>query len=800
MAVVFLPEPKQVGQGKPVFALPAQGSIGIAEHALFPVAQMAGRMLKGAPVNVRVPGITDTLSLALVKGMNRDGYRLRVTPRGIRIEAESVVGARHGMHTLAQVVVQCPGGCLPALDVHDWPDFVDRGIYYDVCRGRVPKLEWLLRMAECLARFKINHLQLYIEHTFAFRRHPDIGKDASPLAAEDILRLDAHCRELGIELVPSLASLGHLATVLKHPQYRHLAEDWGVGRFVDPDACNRKPVPGMYGWTLSPANPRIYDFLDALFAEFLPVFSSRRFNVCCDEAWDLGWGQSYRLCRKLGKGRVYLNHILKLRQMAAKYGKTIMFWGDIIRQHPELIPEIPKDVTVLDWGYPWDHNFDAIRDFRKVGLPFFACPGTSSWISLFPRLPNAMANIAGFARAGHRHGAGGLLTTDWGDGGHYNFMEYSWYGYLTGAEQGWNTGADLGSFPERFCRLFLRSGDKALIRAVEDLGDIASLNVPSDHYECLWQYLFFATARNWQNVMGKHDALLSEGGKLRHSPVTVNAALGRRTLAKLDHVRVALAAHQGCKGEDPTGVLPYWVFAVDTLRHAARKLAALGPGGTPTPAALRRLRREMVRLRARFVRLWLARNRPSEIRTTLARYREVIRAYGRWNAGIRALTPFISRILVSRRQPSAGKLDRLELPQDWQALKLEVRDFPAGFCDLHPDVFAAADDAMAWFVGTLECAEPMRLRAWLGYDGPVKMWVDGKLRFHDPKGTNPAGKDAVNVPLSVGPGRHPVVLALGSNEGRAWGLYLRFERCGLPRRRLVAGEKAWGLPAFKAGR
>lgn len=45
MTVVFLPEPKQVRQGKPVFALPAKGSIGIAEHALFPVAQMAGRVL-----------------------------------------------------------------------------------------------------------------------------------------------------------------------------------------------------------------------------------------------------------------------------------------------------------------------------------------------------------------------------------------------------------------------------------------------------------------------------------------------------------------------------------------------------------------------------------------------------------------------------------------------------------------------------------------------------------------------------------------------------------------------------------
>ncbi len=184
------------------------------------------------------------------------------------------------------------------------------------------------------------------------------------------------------------------------------------------------------------------------------MFSSGRFNVCCDETSDLGSGQSYRLCKKLGKGRVYLNHILKLNDLCRKYGKKMRFWGDIIRHHPELIPEIPKDVTVLDWGYEYDHNFETIRDFKKAGLKFYACPSVSSYSALFPRLPQANANIAGFAKAACKYGGQGLLNTDWGDGGHYNFMEYSWHGFLFGAEQGWNTKADQKSFTSRFCRLF----------------------------------------------------------------------------------------------------------------------------------------------------------------------------------------------------------------------------------------------------------------------------------------------------------------------------------------------------------
>ena len=113
-----------------------------------------------------------------------------------------------------------PAGTLPVLTIDDWPDFKDRGIYYDVARGRVPKTERLVALAGALSQFKINQLQPYIEHTFSFRGHPDIGKGASPLKPDDILALDQACRDRHVELVPSLASFGHLSPVLRLPQYR----------------------------------------------------------------------------------------------------------------------------------------------------------------------------------------------------------------------------------------------------------------------------------------------------------------------------------------------------------------------------------------------------------------------------------------------------------------------------------------------------------------------------------------------------------------------------------------------------
>lgn len=622
MQLSLLPQPQNLVLRDGAFKLPTTGVIGICCGSLYPAAVALQKLFPGYAVNACYPGGEDTIALALDSSLKREGYRLAITGEGVRITGGSAAGVFYAVQTLRQLVEQGAGGELHALDIEDWPDFEDRGVYYDVCRGRVPKLEQLLQLADQLSRYKINHLQLYIEHTFLFRGHPDIGKDASPLTAEDILKLDAYCRERHVELVPSIASFGHLATVLKHPQYQALAEDWGVGRYTNPD------VPagwGLNGFTLSPANPDVYEFLDSLFAEFLPLFSSRRFNACCDETWDLGWGQTYELCRQRGKGRVYLDHVIKVNDLVRKYGKSMMFWGDIIRHHPELIPHIPKDVTVLDWGYGSNHPFESISDFKKVGLDFYGCPGTSSWVSLFPRLPEACANIAGFAASGHKYGAKGLLNTDWGDGGHYNFMEYSWHGYLFGAEQSWNSRSEQRSFTPRFIERFLNVNDVDLAGALDELGEI-SFYGGSGCYQSVWQTLLFATPddpifhrsqpvdgtyiRDHQIVAGKYN---------------LDAALAQELQPRLERVRAVFAARSGESGVDPVGVLPYWTFAVDTIAMAVRKLAAFGPGGQDDKTVRAGIRRDLRALRKRFQALWLARNRPSEIGVTLARYDRVIR-------------------------------------------------------------------------------------------------------------------------------------------------------------------------------
>lgn len=264
-------------------------------------------------------------------------------------------------------------------------------------------------------------------------------------------------------------------------------------------------------------------------------------------------------------------------------------------------------------------------------------------------------------------------------------------------------------------------------------------------------------------------------------PFGVQGTYARQVLRRLDKIRGVFAFHSGRRQEDPLRVLPYWLFAVDTIRHAARKLAIMGQEETNTPAARRALVNEMKALRKRFRHLWLARNRVSEIRIALKAYQKAIQAI-RANALTVRPRPgrgYSTCVRLSRALPGAGKLHDLKYPADRKPLGFKKREFGAAegdnmLYDLHFDIFNCAPrDVLVFFACPFHCPKSMKLDMGLGYDGPLKVWIDGQQVYHDPEGTNPANPDKAIIPIDAAAGKHEALIAMGSNHGKAWGLFFR---------------------------
>lgn len=423
--IVMLPVPRKVKVAKAKCKIPVKPEFiisGIEENLSF-VSDYIEKITKkytGISWKQTDAGSSNIFLSVVCEQSNpipQQGYKLTISGNSIRIESSTSDGAYYGLCTLKQILMQ-KNRILPVMEIEDYPDFKRRGVMLDISRSKVPKMETLYRLVDLLSSWKINEFQLYTEHTFAYNGHEIVWKNSSPMTPEEIRKLDEFCRQRFVDLVPNQNSFGHFHRWLQHPQYRHLAEN--------PESP----------YTLCPVDPGSIELLDDLYNQLLPNFTSKYFNVGCDET-SIGI-RSASAVKEKGEGRVYLEFLLKIYNLVKKHGRTMQFWGDIIQRHPELIPELPKDLIVLEWGYESDHPFaKRCKKIAETGIPFYVCPGTSSWNSIAGRTENCLANLINAAENGLQTGAIGFLITDWGDNGHWQYLPFSYTGFGYGASVSW---------------------------------------------------------------------------------------------------------------------------------------------------------------------------------------------------------------------------------------------------------------------------------------------------------------------------------------------------------------------------
>lgn len=605
---ILLPTPRQLHLTGESFDLSTQGLIaldGPGSQALLPIAQRVQSACR-APWEIVAgkagPGEQIRLALNIVPGStgHPQGYTLTITPQRIDIVAEQPVGIFYASQTLRQLIEQSPDA-LPTLHCADRPDFPNRGIMLDISRDRVPNMGTLYTLVDMFASWKINQLQLYTEHTFAYRNHPEVWAQASPMTGEQVLDLDAYCRERFIELIPNQNTFGHMRPWLMLERYRPLAEA--------PDGCDTRWGHFDDPFSLNPSDPRSLELVHSLLDELLPHFTSQQVNVGCDETVDLGQGGSKERVEKLGIGRVYLDFVLQIYRTVKARGRTMQFWGDIIMEHPELTPELPRDAIALEWGYEANHPFDEHgARFAASGIPFYTCPGTSSWNTIAGRTDNALENLRNAAENGLKHGAVGYLITDWGDNGHWQPLPVSYLGYAYGAAISW---AYQANHKLNIARVLdqhaFQDASGVMGQLAYDLGNIYQAPGALQHNSSiLFTFLQSDLPRMKQRIQAIPD--------LHALQVT---------LARIDEIMAALpGANMHCS--DANLVQSEFAWAADLLRHACqRALWAADQSALPPD----QLCQQAEGLIGEYRRLWHARSRPGGFRESLARLEKMRDSY-----------------------------------------------------------------------------------------------------------------------------------------------------------------------------
>ncbi len=364
--------------------------------------------------------------------LNKQAYNLTINSNIISVEYSDLQGLFYALTTIKQIAKQS-NNQLPSVTIEDQPDLKTRGAFLDISRGKVPKIETLYEMIDFLSDLKYNHVELYVEgFSFGYPSFKNLWeKSETPITPDEVKLLDNYCKDRFIDLVPNQNSLGHMDAWLATDQYKDLAEC--------PEGYNFLGLIKMKS-TIAPLNPKSIDLVKKMSDDLLPNFSSNKYNVNLDEPFELGKSKDHPIKDPKEIAKVYIEYAKKLNDYTNSKGKNMFMWGDIISRNPEIIKDIPKNITLLEWRYESFQDFENIcKTYQQSGLHYMVCPGTSTWTDFTGRTENMLANVENSVLNGVKYGADGMIITDWGDKPHLQYLTLSYPGLTYGAALSWNS-------------------------------------------------------------------------------------------------------------------------------------------------------------------------------------------------------------------------------------------------------------------------------------------------------------------------------------------------------------------------
>ncbi len=400
--------------------------------------------------------IMEARKIPLQSDLGEEGYQLHINQDLIILAAQTERGVFYATQSFLQIIRGKNGKLqLPRMTIQDKPIFKIRAVSDDISRGQISHLQDFKNIIRQLAMFKINYYMPYIEDMFQFKAYPEIGKTRGVLTKEEARELVEYARQHHIEIIPIFECLGHQDRILSLPQFSKMAEN------------PEEP------WSFCPAIEDTYRFLDTCIKELSEVFPSPYFCIGCDETNDLGKHRSKPLAKKIGIDGVFAQHILRVKEILAKYGKQTWMYGDMAfeKAYPKLKDLLPKDILMINWIYTPQKDYARVHEMHKWGFNQVISSGVHGWGRLFPDIEEAVENAKTLVYSGYKNGAIGEIQSSWCDFGGECFRELNWYLYAYSADLGWNPDRkDRRWFDKVYFKLFYGTENPAVAKIHHLLG------------------------------------------------------------------------------------------------------------------------------------------------------------------------------------------------------------------------------------------------------------------------------------------------------------------------------------------
>lgn len=382
----LVPQPVSVTEGKGIFIV-NEGTVMVAEGDASSVGQWLRSFLQkktGYKIAV-AKNITGTNSIQLLQNkkedtqIGREGYRLAVNGKGVKIIANSAAGWWNGVQTFLQLfpsdieaikAVNKKGWELPLVTITDYPRFAWRGLMLDVSRHFFT-MEEIKKMVDEMSRYKFNILHLHLTDDQGWRmeiksypalttkgawrvprtglwwdrERPKPGEAATYggfYTQVQLKELVKYCATKNIQVMPEIDVPGHsLAAAAAYPflSCTKAAFDVNAGNRFDKTDAN----------AFCAGNDSSYQFLEKVFAEVASVFPFEYIHVGGDECNKSFWSKC-AVCQNKKKEAGLKNEnelqsyfIRRVEKIVEGNGKKLMGWDEILEGG------LAPNASVMSW-------------------------------------------------------------------------------------------------------------------------------------------------------------------------------------------------------------------------------------------------------------------------------------------------------------------------------------------------------------------------------------------------------------------------------------------------------------------
>ncbi|MBQ9085469.1 MAG: family 20 glycosylhydrolase [Clostridia bacterium] len=296
------------------------------------------------------------------------------------------------------------------------PIFKTNGAMLDTSRNAVMNLKYIKLYLCKMALMGMNTFMLYTEDTYRIEGRPYFGHLRGRYSKDELKEIDAYAAALGIEVIPCIQVLGHLATALRWP---------AMGKVRD--TANALLVGAE----------ETYSLIDDMLKTMRECFKSRRIHMGMDETHDLGTGAYLDKFGYRERKDIYFEHLARVSEMAKGYGFRPMIWSDMFFRMSAkgmegfidydmrtVLPDdigsyLPEGVQPVFWDYyqPNEEFYAVnIEKHKKISDSTIFAGGVWCWSGHSPLYSRSLRNTIPALDACKKGGIDEVIATVWHNG------------------------------------------------------------------------------------------------------------------------------------------------------------------------------------------------------------------------------------------------------------------------------------------------------------------------------------------------------------------------------------------------